>query len=169
MELKEKMSKKEAIIETLNFAFPTIITSGTMLAVAGIIIGQMTSEAAIVGIGQCLGRGTLISIFIVMFVLPQILLLGEKIIDKTAFTVSVPLIAQKNSGIIRVDGYVTGQINGKFVGEMHGIITGDMNALVEIGDVSRIEDQNGAPPQEETTDDVAGQEDIQKGDGADEQ
>ena len=140
-ELKNQMPKEEAIIETLNFAFPTIITSGTMLAVAGIIIGQMTSEAAIVGIGQCLGRGTLISIFIVMFVLPQILLLGEKITDKTAFTVSMPIIAQKNSGIVRVDGYVSGQINGKFVGEMHGIITGDVNAIVEIGDVHKIDGQ----------------------------
>ena len=140
-ELKDQMPKEEAIIETLNFAFPTIITSGTMLAVAGIIIGQMTSEAAIVGIGQCLGRGTLISIFIVMFVLPQILLLGEKITDKTAFTVSMPIIAQKNSGIVRVDGYVSGQINGKFVGEMHGIITGDVNAIVEIGDVHKIDGQ----------------------------
>lgn len=143
-ELKDQMPKEEAIIETLNFAFPTIITSGTMLAVAGIIIGQMTSEAAIVGIGQCLGRGTLISIFIVMFVLPQILLLGEKITDKTAFTVSMPIKAQKNSGLVRVDGYVSGQINGMFVGEMHGIITGDVNAIVEIGDIHKIHGQENA-------------------------
>ncbi|MGN1160309.1 MAG: RND family transporter [Lachnospiraceae bacterium] len=169
-ELKDQMPKEEAIIETLNFAFPTIITSGTMLAVAGIIIGQMTSEAAIVGIGQCLGRGTLISIFIVMFVLPQILLLGEKITDKTAFNVSMPLKAQKNSGIIRVDGYVSGQINGKFVGEMHGVITGDVNAIVEIGDVHKIDGQEDtehdtdSPPTEqvqteEMTDETEGESD----------
>ena len=169
-ELKDQMPKEEAIIETLNFAFPTIITSGTMLAVAGIIIGQMTSEAAIVGIGQCLGRGTLISIFIVMFVLPQILLLGEKITDKTAFNVSMPIKAQKNSGIIRVDGYVSGQINGKFVGEMHGVITGDVNAIVEIGDVHKIDGQEDtehdtdSPPTEqvqteEMTDETEGESD----------
>ena len=40
----------------MNFAFPTVITSGTILAVAGALIGQMTSEAAIVGIGQSIGR-----------------------------------------------------------------------------------------------------------------
>lgn len=84
-ELKDTMSKEEAIVETMNFAFPTIITSGSILAAAGILIGNMTSEAAICGIGDALGRGTLISIFLVMFVLPQILLLGEKIIDKTSF------------------------------------------------------------------------------------
>lgn len=57
-ELKNTMSHRDAMIETLNFAFPTVITSGTILAVAGTLIGQMTSEAAIVGIGQSLGRGT---------------------------------------------------------------------------------------------------------------
>ena len=46
------MSHRDAMIETLNFAFPTVITSGTILAVAGTLIGQMTSETAIVGIGQ---------------------------------------------------------------------------------------------------------------------
>ncbi len=47
MELKDKMPKKEAIIETMNFAFPTIVTSGTMLALAGIFIGQMSSDGAV--------------------------------------------------------------------------------------------------------------------------
>ena len=42
---------------------------------------------AIVGIGQCLSRGTLISMFLVMFVLPQILLLGDTIVEKTSFRV----------------------------------------------------------------------------------
>ena len=61
-ELRDKMDHKTAMIETLNFAFPTILTSGTIMTVAGTLIGQMTSDACIVGIGQCLGRGTIISI-----------------------------------------------------------------------------------------------------------
>ncbi len=135
MELKEKMSKKDAIIETMNFAFPTIITSGSMLAIAGVLIGQMTSEAAIAGIGQCLGRGTFISIFIVMFILPQILLLGEKIIDKTSFTVSMPIMTQKATGFISVNGKIRGQVNGIVIGEMHGIVRGEINAIMEMGDM----------------------------------
>ena len=47
MELKEKMPLREAMIETLNQAFPTIITSGAMLASAGIAIGLMTSNETI--------------------------------------------------------------------------------------------------------------------------
>ena len=84
-ELKDRMDHQQAIIDTLNFAFPTVLTSGTILTVAGTLIGQMTSEAAIAGIGQSLGRGTIISMFLVLFVLPQILLVGSGIVDKTSF------------------------------------------------------------------------------------
>ena len=133
MELKEKMSKRDAMIETMNFAFPTIVTSGSMLALAGILIGQMSSDGAICGIGQCLGRGTIMSIVIVMFVLPQILLLGEKIIDKTSFAVSIPLKLEKTSGLMRVDGFIQGEIHGKIIGEMHGFVQGDASLFVKMG------------------------------------
>ena len=143
MELKDKMPKKEAIIETMNFAFPTIVTSGSMLALAGIFIGMMSSDGAICGIGQCLGRGTILSIIIVMFVLPQILLLGEHIIDKTSFAVSIPLKLERVSGLMRVDGLVQGQINGTVIGEMHGFIRGDANLLVNMGKLEP-KDDDGA-------------------------
>ena len=145
MELKDKMSKKDAIIETMNFAFPTIVTSGSMLALAGIFIGRMSSDGAICGIGQCLGRGTIISIIIVMFVLPQILLLGEKIIDKTSFAVSIPLKLERVSGLIRVDGMVQGQVNGTIIGEMHGFIRGDASLFINTGKLEQ-RDDDGIDP-----------------------
>ena len=100
------MPHRQAMIETLNFAFPTVITSGTILAVAGTLIGQMTSEAAIAGIGQSLGRGTLISIFLVLFVLPQILLLGGGIAEKTSFSMPSAVKQKDASGRVFVDGLV---------------------------------------------------------------
>ena len=145
MELKDKMSKEQAIIETMNFAFPTIVTSGTMLAIAGILIGQMSSDGAICGIGQCLGRGTIISIIIVMFALPQILLLGEKVIEKTSFAVSIPIKMENTTGLIRVDGIVSGQVEGNIVGEMHGFIRGNANLLVSTGNVEQQQDDGGKP------------------------
>lgn len=145
MELKDKMSKEQAIIETMNFAFPTIVTSGTMLAIAGILIGKMSSDGAICGIGQCLGRGTIISIIIVMFALPQILLLGEKVIEKTSFAVSIPIKMEKTTGLIRVDGIVSGQVEGNIVGEMHGFIRGNANLLVSMGNVEQQQDDGGKP------------------------
>ena len=128
-ELKNEMHHRDAIVETMNFAFHTIITSGTILAAAGTLIGMMTSEAAIVGIGQSLGRGTIISIVLVMFVLPQILLLGGEIVDKTSFSMpkaSLPRITEKSH--VRVDGMVRGEIHG-FVS---GIIRADINGEVDL-------------------------------------
>ncbi len=133
MELKNEMPKRQAIIETMNFAFPTIITSGSMMALAGILIGQMSSDGAICGIGQCLGRGTIISIIIVMFILPQILLLGERIIEKTSFTMTSPIQLQRENGLVRVDGRINGQINGIVMGEFHGVVRGDVNAVMLTG------------------------------------
>ena len=144
MELKDKMSKRDAIIETMNFAFPTIVTSGSMLALAGIFIGKMSSDGAICGIGQCLGRGTIISIIIVMFVLPQILLLGEKIIDKTSFAVSIPLKLERTSGLMRIDGIVQGQINGTIIGEVHGLVRGDASLFVNMGRLEQREDDGSS-------------------------
>ena len=142
-ELKNEMSHKEAIIETMNFAFPTIITSGSILAVSGILIGKMTSEAAIVGIGQSLGRGTIISIILVMFVLPQILLLGGVIVDKTSFTVPSAIKKKKIGGRVRVDGVVRGEISGTVSGTMHAIVDGDVNVnLISGTAVQEGEDEN---------------------------
>lgn len=141
MELKGTMPKKQAIIETMNFSFPTIITSGSMMAMAGILIGQMTSNAAIVGIGQSLGRGTIISIFLVMFMLPQILLLGEKVIDKTSFSVPKKVKRRNHHGRVRVDGLVRGEINGEISGIVHALVDGEVNLTVISGDTVEVQNQ----------------------------
>ena len=136
MELKNEMSHQDAIIETMNFAFPTIITSGTILAVAGILIGQMTSEAAIVGIGQSLGRGTILSIFLVMFVLPQILLLGGTVVEKTSFSVPSAIHRRGASGRVRVDGMVRGEISGTVSGMVHAVVEGKVDLNLISGSVT---------------------------------
>ncbi|MBP5553324.1 MAG: MMPL family transporter [Lachnospiraceae bacterium] len=137
-ELRKIMGKKEAVIETLNFAFPTIITSGSMMVLSGVAIGRLSSDATICGIGQCLGRGTTISIILVMFVLPQILMVGEKIIEKTSFEVSVPIKLNRGFGTVRVDGFVRGQINGTVIGEMHALVRGEVAAVVTMGSMQEV-------------------------------
>lgn len=97
MEMKQTLKPKEAITEAISLAFPTILTSGTILASAGIIIGLLSSEASISSIGICLGRGTIISMFLVLCILPQLLLLGDKIIEKTKF--KLPKIGKKKKDI----------------------------------------------------------------------
>ena len=142
-ECRKTMSRRDSIIETVNFAFPTIVTSGSILAIAGTVIGFLTSDGAIAGIGQCLGRGTLISMFLVLFVLPQILLLGDKIISMTAFSVSRPIRAKDESGIIRVDGMIRGHISGQILGTVHGIVRGNVRASIISGDIQKLADNEG--------------------------
>lgn len=134
-ELKGKMPKKEAIIETLNFAFPTIATSGTILAVSGILIGSMTSHAAIVGIGEAIGRGTLISIFLVLFILPQILLLGSKLVDVSSFAMPKTSKKQTSTGPVYIDGLVRGEVNGTIAGKIDAYIDGEVDLTVVTGTV----------------------------------
>lgn len=140
-ELRETMGRKESIINTMNLSFPTIITSGSMMAVSGILIGKMTSDVAIFGIGKSLGRGTLISIFVTMFVLPQILLAGDKIIEKTAFVMNMPVRTKNVTGLMRVDGLVRGRIEGTVTGTMSAIVRGNVSAYVEAGDVTELTEE----------------------------
>ena len=131
-ELKKKMESKEAIVEALNSSFHTIFTSGSILASAGVLISKMTTNPVIAAIGECLGRGTIVSIILVFFVLPQILVLGDKIIEKTSFKIEAPIgkNMQSTSGTMALNGRVRGKINGYVDGEFKGVLTGQLNALV---------------------------------------
>lgn len=140
-ELKREMSPKEAIVETLNQAFPTIITSGLILSVAGLLIGFMSSDVAISAVGECLGRGTLISIGLVMCVLPQILLLGDTIIEKTSFTLKKIDRVQRSTGFIRVNGRVRGYISGIVDAQMVGVIHGEVSAKLDSEDAAALREK----------------------------
>ena len=136
MVLKSYMPIKKAIVETLNQAFPTIVTSGSMLVAAGFIISNVSSNAVVAAIGLALGRGTLTSIALVLLVLPQTLLTGDIIIERTAFTlkreVAKPLPV---NGRIRMNGHIRGYVNGVIDGEFSGMIEGEMGAVVRARDI----------------------------------
>lgn len=84
-DLKKKMNSKKAAIQAIDDAFPTVLTSGSILSMAGLLIGYISTDAIISSLGLCLGRGTIISMILVMLVLPQILILCERLVDKTYF------------------------------------------------------------------------------------
>ena len=133
MELKKSMSPADAMTTSLNQAFPTIITSGTILASAGILIGFLSSDYAVASIGVCLGRGTVISLILVMGVLPQTLLLGDKIIEKTAFVLKREGIITRESGSMRINGRLQGYVNGYVDATVNGSIRGNVKGVVNIG------------------------------------
>lgn len=160
MDLKTYMPIKKAIVQTLNQAFPTILTSGSMLVAAGFIISNVSTNVVVAAIGLALGRGTLTSIMLVLLVLPQTLLVGDIIIQKTAFTLkrdmARPLPA---SGRIRMTGHIRGYVNGVIDGEFTGTIEGEMGAVVrprdmvrqmedEVQEVPELEAEEVAEPEE---------------------
>ena len=139
-DLKKTMPLEEAAVEALNQSFPTIITSGAILAAAGTSIGLVTTNGVISAIGICIGRGTLISIFLVMCVLPQILMIGDKIIEKTSFTLTPPDIVQNKTGTVYLNGRVRGRVSGFVDANVHGLVKGDVNAIVEAGNIAEVKE-----------------------------
>ena len=131
MELKNQMSRHDAVIETLNQSFPTILTSGSIMTVSGFLIGFISTNPAISSLGLALGRGTLTSIVLVMTVLPQLLLLGDTLIERTAITLNIDRKQRFSGGIMRVDGHIRGHVSGFVDGEIRGVIRGDVNAMIE--------------------------------------
>ena len=130
-ELKAHMHHKEAIVHALNVAFPTVFTSGSMMAAAGLLIGNMSAQPVVSIMGTCIGRGTIISIILVLFVLPSILVLGDSIINRTTFRLpAIEPKVQRTAGTVRVQGRVKGYISGIVDAEINGIIHGQLNASV---------------------------------------
>ena len=78
---------------------------------------------------------------ITMFVLPQILLVGDKIIEKTAFVMNMPIRTRNTSGLMKVDGLVRGRIDGVVTGTMNAIVRGNVSAYVEAGDVTELSEE----------------------------
>ena len=142
MQFKEKMNYKDAMIEALNVSFPTVVTSGTILAAAGVAIGLLSSENTVASIGVCLGRGTILSMILVMGVLPQLLLLGDSIVEKTSFNIGRPTQLQSLQGAMRINGHVRGYINGFVDADVRGFVNGTVSASIDIGKVEMEQDPN---------------------------
>jgi predicted RND superfamily exporter protein len=133
-ELRKTEDKIDAAMHALNQSFPTILTSGSILMIAGFLIGFVSTNPVISSLGTALGRGTGISIVIVMTILPDIVILFDKFIEKSAFKLkdkSDKTTKEQRAGIMYIDGTLHGYVSGYIVGEFHGVIRGDINARVE--------------------------------------
>lgn len=82
---KDFTDRYDAMTAATNAVFPTILTSGVILTATGFVM-SMLSSGVVAQLGLLLGVGTLTSIIIVLFVLPSLLLVTEKVVDKTDFS-----------------------------------------------------------------------------------
>ena len=148
-ELKKKMPYKEAIVEAVNAAFPTVFTSGTIMASAGILIGVISAQPVVSIMGTCIGRGTIISIFLVLLVLPAILVLGDSIIEKTSFKIKgAELNTRTVSGSMKVQGHVRGYVSGMIDADINGTLKGEFNAYVSTE--GKVEEAGGTEHEKES-------------------
>jgi predicted RND superfamily exporter protein len=75
--------KKDAMRVTIKDNLVAILTSGGILATAGFTLALTSSNPIISELGTLLGRGTLLSLAMVSCVLPALLVLFDKVIQKT--------------------------------------------------------------------------------------
>ena len=71
------------MIEAATRSTPAIITSAAVLAAAGFVVFFVSSLGLVNEIGMLIGRGALLSGFMVIFVLPVLLLTFDSIIERT--------------------------------------------------------------------------------------
>ena len=87
--LKASLPKKEAMALAVNQSFATVLTSGSIMTIAGFLIGLRVSDVYVSHIGLAVGRGAFTSVVLVLTVLPQLLVLLDKVIEKTSFRFSL--------------------------------------------------------------------------------
>ncbi len=82
-EFRRSLQKKEAIVQTISSVTVSIFTSGLTLTVVGFPMGYISTHGLLSQLGFFLGRGALLSMGIVLFVLPGMLYLLDGLIERT--------------------------------------------------------------------------------------
>lgn len=83
-ELRDQgIDKITAGCKAVSNSFNAIMTSSSIMIIAGFIIGAISTEPYIFTIGFVLGSGTIISLLLVIFLLPSLLMVGDGLIQKT--------------------------------------------------------------------------------------
>lgn len=75
---RESMDKKDAIVNTISAVTVSILTSGSVMTVVGFLLGAISTHGVLSQLGYFLGKGTLCSLVIVLFVLPGLLYIFDR-------------------------------------------------------------------------------------------
>ena len=77
------MGRKETIIKVFESCTVSVMTSASVLTVVGFLMGKVSTHGLLAQLGMFLGKGTLCSLAVVLFVLPGLLYLFDGLIQKT--------------------------------------------------------------------------------------
>ncbi len=84
-EFRQNMDKRQAVVGTVSVVTQSVITSGSVLAVVGFLMGGISTHGILSQLGNFLGIGSLLSLGIVLFVLPGLLYLFDSFIQRTTW------------------------------------------------------------------------------------
>lgn len=82
-ENRQSLAKKEAVKHTISDVTVSILTSGSVLTVCGLMLGYMSTNQLLAQLGIFIGRGAIFSLAIVLFVLPGLLYIFDKLITRS--------------------------------------------------------------------------------------
>lgn len=81
-ENRQSYDKKEAIVETIATVMPSILTSASVLIVVGFLMGFISSNQLLSQLGNFVGIGASCSLFVVMFIVPGLLFMLDRLFIK---------------------------------------------------------------------------------------
>lgn len=82
LEFRKDFNKKESVVKTVSVSMVSILTSGTVLTAVGLLLGYMTTHQLLAQLGRLLGKGTICSLVIVIFVIPGLLYIFDGVVVK---------------------------------------------------------------------------------------
>lgn len=85
LELRKEFGKKQAVQQMLSSCVVSLIASSSVMIVVGFLMGFISTHGLLAQLGLFIGRGTLCSLMIVLFVLPGLLYLFDGLIGRTTF------------------------------------------------------------------------------------
>ena len=85
IENRKQMGKKRAALRTVQNCTMSILTSASILAVCGTVLGKVSTNGVLSQLGNLLGRVAVLSFILVIFVLPGLLMVFDKLIEKLTY------------------------------------------------------------------------------------
>ena len=83
MDERKTKKRKDAVIESIRACVLSLFTSAIILTIAGSVLGAISTNLVLSQLGILVGRGAVISFILVLFVLPALLMIFDRLIEKT--------------------------------------------------------------------------------------
>ena len=89
-EFRSELHPRAAVSATVSVVTPSVLTTGSALAVVGFLMGAISSNQLLAQLGNFLGVGSLASLAIVLLALPGLLYLTDRFFIKKAAPAALP-------------------------------------------------------------------------------